>query len=159
MPELSKTAKASMVREPKKEVRVETPEEAIRQLRLNLEAGLYVTPDRIRMLLQVYDALDAAFTAEHEQVLKLTGDNITLSVELNREKGAVTILAEATKGLLKRAEAAEGQLATIITGCDTTTLKALDKIQMAEIPAQHEDEHHLIDFGHNTIHPQAEGGS
>lgn len=55
---LSKTAKASMVKEVK-QVRTETPEEALRQLRLNLDAGLFVTPDRIRILLSAYDAAKA----------------------------------------------------------------------------------------------------
>lgn len=51
---LSKTAKASMVKEVK-QTAVETPEEALRQLRLNLDAGLYVTPQRIRTLVEAYD--------------------------------------------------------------------------------------------------------
>jgi hypothetical protein len=144
MAELSKTAKQSMVRETK-EVRVETPEESIRQLRLNLDAKLYVTPDRIRVLLTTYDALDAAFTAEHEQVLKLTGDNITLSVALHQAQAELKVMAEAAVGLVK----------AIIP----EAVVPVDSIQMAELPAQEHDEHHMIDFGHDTIHSQAEGGS
>jgi|SRR5579864_188668 len=166
MAELSKTARQSMGKVEKKEAVAESLEEAIRQLRLNLDAKLYVTPDRIRALLTAYDALDTAFTAEHEQVLKLTGDNIALSVELTREKGAVATLAEATSGLLKRAEAAEAELMTMadaavgmIEAIIPEAIVPLDSIKMAEIPAQHEDEHHMVDFGHDTIHSQAEGGS
>ncbi len=55
MAEMSKTARASMGKVEKKEKVVETQEESIRQLRLNLDAGLYVTPDRIRVLLTAYD--------------------------------------------------------------------------------------------------------
>lgn len=58
MAELSKTAKASMVREVKK-VKVETPEESLRQLRLDLAAGLYVPAHRIKLLLNLYDAVIA----------------------------------------------------------------------------------------------------
>jgi hypothetical protein len=59
MAELSKTAKASMVREVKK-AKVETPEESLRQLRLDLAAGLYVPAHRIKVLLDLYDAVISA---------------------------------------------------------------------------------------------------
>lgn len=59
MAEISKTARASMVRETAKEVKVETTEEAIRQIRLNLEAKLYIIPERIAKLLAAYDKLKA----------------------------------------------------------------------------------------------------
>jgi uncharacterized protein YhaN len=55
MAEMSKTAKSSMVREVKK-TKVETPEESLRQLRLDLAAGLYVPTHRIKVLLDAYDA-------------------------------------------------------------------------------------------------------
>lgn len=58
MAELSKTAKASMVKT-KKEAHVETPEESLRQLRLDLAAGLYIPGHRIKVLLNAYDALKA----------------------------------------------------------------------------------------------------
>jgi hypothetical protein len=55
MPELSKTARASMGKQTK-EVHQETPEEAIRQLRLNREAGLHVGDmSRVDALLAAYD--------------------------------------------------------------------------------------------------------
>jgi hypothetical protein len=55
MAELSKTARASMGRVVK-EVHQETPEEAIRQLRLNREAGLHVGDmSRVDALLKAYD--------------------------------------------------------------------------------------------------------
>jgi hypothetical protein len=53
---LSKTAKASMVKEVK-QARIETPEESLRQLRLDLGAGLYIPVHRIKVLLGAYDAL------------------------------------------------------------------------------------------------------
>ena len=119
MTELSKTARASMGKAEKKEVVVETQEEAIRQLRLNLDAGLWVTPDRIRALLTAYD--------------KLVLENTVVS---------------------SKAGKLQSELDTIITGCDSETIVALDKIQMAEIP-NHELDH--TDFGHDITHPIAEG--
>jgi hypothetical protein len=65
MAELSKTAKASMVREVKK-AKVETPEESLRQLRLDLAAGLYVPSHRIKVLLDLYDAAISAQQAAQE---------------------------------------------------------------------------------------------
>lgn len=53
----SKTARASMVKEVKEKPKEESTEEAIRQLRLNLAAGLWVTPDRIKALLAAYDKI------------------------------------------------------------------------------------------------------
>jgi hypothetical protein len=53
--EISKTARASMGKQVK-EVHVETPEEAIRQLRLNREAGLHIGDmSRVDALLKAYD--------------------------------------------------------------------------------------------------------
>jgi hypothetical protein len=56
MAELSKTAKASMVKEVKK-TEVETPEQSIKKLRADLAAALYVPSHRIKALLDAYDAL------------------------------------------------------------------------------------------------------
>jgi hypothetical protein len=56
MAKLSKTARASMGKVVK-EKHVETPEESLRQLRLDLAAGLYVPAHRIKMLLDLYDTL------------------------------------------------------------------------------------------------------
>jgi hypothetical protein len=59
MPELSKTARASMGKQVK-EVHVETPEEAIRQLRLNREARLHIGDmSRVDALLKAYDEVKA----------------------------------------------------------------------------------------------------
>lgn len=55
MPEISKTARASMGKQVK-EVHQETPEEAIRQLRLNRAAGLHIGDmSRVDALLKAYD--------------------------------------------------------------------------------------------------------
>jgi hypothetical protein len=54
MGELSKTAKASMVKEVKK-TEVETPEQSIKKLRADLAAALYVPSHRIKALLDAYD--------------------------------------------------------------------------------------------------------
>ncbi len=79
MAELSKTARASMGKV-KKEIHVETTEEAIKAIRDNRVAGLFIG-DMSRV-----DKLLAAYDQEHDAVLTL---------------------GPACAGLLKRAEAAE----------------------------------------------------
>lgn len=66
MAELSKTAKASMVKAPKKEQAVETTEEAIRQIRMDRAGQLFIVRmDRIDKLLAAYDvATERATKAE-----------------------------------------------------------------------------------------------
>jgi hypothetical protein len=67
MAELSKTARQSMGKQTK-EVHTETPEEAIRQLRLNRAAGLHIGDmSRVDALLKAYD--QALF--ELQEYLKL----------------------------------------------------------------------------------------
>jgi hypothetical protein len=63
MAELSKTARASMGKQVK-EVHIETTEEAIRQLRLNREAGLHIGDmSRVDALLKAYDEAVIALNA------------------------------------------------------------------------------------------------
>jgi 50S ribosomal subunit-associated GTPase HflX len=71
MAELSKTAKASMVKEVK-QVKAETPEESLRQLRLNLDAGLFITTDRIRVLLSAYDRAESKVAELQNQLAEAT---------------------------------------------------------------------------------------
>lgn len=105
MAELSKTARASQVKEVK-EVRVETTEEAIRQIRLNLEAKLYITPDRIAKLLAAYDKLQNETNELAKEAVKFVEHVLPAAVVMKDE--------------------------------------AFDH------PV--EDEHHLVDFGHHTVH-------
>lgn len=57
MAEMSKTAKASMVKAPKEKKVEESTEEAIRQIRIDRQAGLAVLRfDRVDKLLAAYDA-------------------------------------------------------------------------------------------------------
>lgn len=58
MAELSKTARASMkagMGQEKKETNKITPEEAIRQIRMNLDGNLHNPSHLVRMLLEEYD--------------------------------------------------------------------------------------------------------
>lgn len=187
---LSKTAKASMVRETK-EVRVETPEESIRQLRLNLDAELWVTPDRIRVLLTAYDLefnrRQVAESQMGEAIAETTAKIEALEAEL---RVLANSAVEMVKAIIPEAIVPLEDLESHDGTGDRTPKKAMEgifsenppfvmeeisagqsfeagvtqilspeKIAMAEIPAQEQDEHHMIDFGHHTIHPQAEGGS
>jgi hypothetical protein len=87
MTELSKTARASLGKQIK-EVHVETTEEAIKAIRVNREAGLFIGDmSRVDKLLAAYD----------------------------RELSAVATLAPATAGLLKRAEIAEETVVNLRT--------------------------------------------
>lgn len=156
MAELSKTAKQSMVREVK-EVRVETPEESIRQLRLNLAAGLYVTPDRIKVLLAAYDqvreqVLESSWTTtlEEGKSYRITRVHDEISVE-SIEEGTQKFLSPAI--IEQMIEPSPGQsfeagVAMVLTP---------ERLAMASIPAQEEDPHHLVDFGHHTVHTEAAG--
>ena len=64
MPELSKTAKASMGKQ-YKEVHVETTEEAIHAIRVNRAGALHIGDmSRVDKLLAAYDKLMALLTAE-----------------------------------------------------------------------------------------------
>ncbi len=122
MAELSKTAKASMVQAPKEKKAEESTEEAIRQIRIERQAGIWPSTSRIDKLLAAYDALVAVSRQPSaERVAEvLTKQNFATPIE--------EILSERT-------------------------------LVMAELPAQEEDPYHLVDFGHHTIHPRAEGGS
>ncbi len=130
MAEMSKTARASMGKVEKKEKVVETPEESIRQLRLNLDAGLYVTPDRIRVLLTAYDQRGEELQA-YLKLGKMAQDMNTISRAWNGQDMVVSTT---------EIEAAQGRGPI-----------------MAEIPAQEHDEHHLVDFGHHNTHSHHEG--
>ena len=69
MAELSKTAKASMVKSPKKETAVESNEEAIRQIRTDRAGKLFVTRmDRVDKLLAAYDALISKVAVREETI-------------------------------------------------------------------------------------------
>jgi len=145
MAELSKTARASQVREVK-EVRVETPEESIRQLRLNLAAGLYVTPDRIRVLLGAYDAQIEALG-----VLKQADDIAMREMELKIKN------LEDTLDYGQQAYNALMEKTTPGTIIEQMIEPLCPGVVMAEIPAREEDSHHLVDFGHHNTHSVAEG--
>lgn len=133
MTELSKTARQSMGKAVK-EVHVETAEEAIHAIRVNRAASLFVGDmSRIDKLLEAFDkvvfasgeltnALNEAtgklFTFEKELTEQLNAAAAqidSLQTQLTTEKYAVKTLAEATAGLLKRAEAAEESLRSKVT--------------------------------------------
>lgn len=116
MAELSKTARASMGKVVK-EVKVETIDEAIKAIRDNRAAGLFIGDmSRIDKLLADRDAL-----------LKLTDRLIKENDELKQR----------------------------VVKIEDDTI--IEQIAMSEIPAQEHDEHHMVDFGHHTTHPIAEG--
>lgn len=136
MTELSKTARASQVKEVK-EKHVETTEEAIRQLRLERVAHIWPNPQRIDALLTAYDEAIAKLEAHDEMtkslpyVLKLISDPSFVSVV--ESAGYKINVTNSVKQAIE------------------------SSVVMAEIPAQEHDEHHLVDFGHHTTHPVAEG--
>jgi hypothetical protein len=146
MAELSKTARASQIRETPKEVRVETTEEAIRQIRIDREAKLFVTRmDRIDKLLGAFEEADleridvSSTLAEINNVLELRdGESAVARIKalLNAEARE-----ELRKSLPILKEAMENS----------------EFLVMAEISAQEHDEHHLVDFGHSTVHDHHEG--
>lgn len=168
MTELSKTARASTVKEKKERVE-ESVEEAIRQLRLNLGAGLYITSDRIRKLLECYDSVVIAFR----------GTTILLETQIDRVKAleqAVIMRDQELEELRTQGNDLVAALPVMIqTGIEmaneavkigpieyepVTTIEHREDgthVVMAELPAQEHDEHHLVDFGHHTIHEHKEG--
>lgn len=135
MAEVSKTARASMVQAPQEKRAEETTEEAIRQIRLERAAGIWPSTSRIDKLLVAFD----------------------------RERAAVAELAPACAGLLKRAETAEAKLRAyeelskstelIVKHPEILTVTMKDP----EFDHPHEDEHHMVDFGHHTVHPTDAG--
>jgi hypothetical protein len=93
MGEISKTAKASIVKEIKK-TEIETPEQSIKKLRLDLDAALYVPSHRIRVLLNAYDAVIEKLAASswvdvlengRSYRVTLVQDEVTVE-EIDREK-------------------------------------------------------------------------
>jgi hypothetical protein len=87
MPELSKTARASLGKVVK-EVHVETTEEAIKAIRSNREAKLFVGDmSRVDKLLAAYDALrtEAAFARGLEASLQLKTEALTVLGEENKQ--------------------------------------------------------------------------
>ncbi len=66
MPELSKTARASQVKEVK-EKHVETTEEAIKAVRLELDAHIWPNCERISKLLAAYDTLKTAYVEQSQK--------------------------------------------------------------------------------------------
>lgn len=150
MPELSKTARASMGKEVKKEKAEETVEEAIRQLRLNLQAKLYITPERIQKLLEAYDSLITTFR----------GTTILLATQTDRVRALEQTVLLQNQELEKYLELGR-QVQTepsVAVGVDLGF--APPAVVVMKDPAfdhPHEDEHHLVDFGHNTTHSKPEG--
>jgi hypothetical protein len=119
MPEISKTARASMGKQTK-EVHVETPEEAIRQLRLNREAGLHIGDmSRVDALLKAYDTEKEVVKVLHAEITKL-------------------------KSTLKLADVWNAGKQQVIDDAVNSAAKEL----MATIPAQEEDPEHMRDFEH-----------
>jgi len=153
MAELSKTAKASMIQETKKEVKIETEAEAIRQIRIDRLANLSILrEDRIDKLLAAYD----------------------------RDHAAVLHLANSTAGLLKRAEAAEEAVMEFAwanmleSGKSYRVMRIHDEISVepiedtiieqmieptppADLDFSHIDMATIPDFGHDVTHPHPEG--
>ncbi len=137
MPELSKTAKASTVKAVK-EVVVETPEEAIRQIRWERQAHIWPRTDRIDKLLAAYD--------------KLLFANGELTKALNEETSKVLTL-QADQNKIREYDALKSEGLSDHEARETIW----PALQMATIPAQEEDEHHLVDFGHDNRHSHPEG--
>ena len=82
MTKLSKTAQAAMnaVERGNQTKKVElTDAEKIRQIRLNVEAGLSIPPDFIRLLLREYDALAAQTATTNASKKSETPNSLTHS--------------------------------------------------------------------------------
>jgi hypothetical protein len=182
MAELSKTARASMGKAVK-EVHVETVEEAIRAIRLNRDAkGFIGDMSRIDRLLEAFDrereavkllaestaallkraeTAEATVTSLQDEVYKLNLSLVAIPVAISESEilHAHEIARMADEGCphdtVVMAEISAGQ--SFEAG--VTQILSPEKIAMAEIPAQAEDENHMVDFGHHTIHSQVEGGS
>jgi len=95
MTKLSKTAQAAMnaVERGNQKVKVElTFEEKLRQIRLNLEAGLSIPPQYIRLLLEKYDELAARLAA-------IDSDTESMKREVEEALSAVIAQAEGPMGL------------------------------------------------------------
>ena len=89
MPELSKTARASQVKEVK-EKHVETTEEAIKALRLDREAHIWPNTERIDKLLAAYDTLKTAYV-ELTQKFDATEKDLTRLKETNENLEATIV--------------------------------------------------------------------
>jgi len=215
MAELSKTAKASMIQETKKEVKIETEAEAIRQIRIDRLANLSILrEDRIDKLLAAYDRDHAAVLhltnstsgllkraeAAEEAVIRLKTQLMECSwtgtleegksYQVTRVHDEISIIEDARKEmqtfipvlrkLVKNPEflrgiEAEGYRINVDEinrtceelGFDPIIEQMIEPkppadldfshIDLAEIPAQAEDEHHMVDFGHDVTHPHPEG--
>jgi hypothetical protein len=146
MGELSKTARASMVQSPKEKKTEETPEQAIKAIRNNLVAGLWVGDNsRVVKLLDAYDKFreDLIYSVVVEEVKKLESGHSIKITKVHDEisiEPADAIIEQMIEPTITDIEARQG--------CGVVT---------AEIPAQEEDPHHMVDFGHDTVHTEAAG--
>jgi hypothetical protein len=95
---ISKTAKASMVKEVK-QTTVETPEESIRKVRLDVAAGLYVPGHRIKTLLNAYDAAKEKLVASSWAATLESGKTYRVSLA-HDEVSVVELLPEDVDELL-----------------------------------------------------------
>jgi hypothetical protein len=145
MAELSKTARASLGKQVK-EVHVETTEEAIKAIRDNRAAGLFVGDmSRVDKLLAAYDKLQAE--------MKVLAEAGTALIK-NMIPEAIVLLEDTPVG--KTFDHSQCPNPGVCLS-DPTGLIHDTAVVMATIPAQEHDEHHLVDFGHDNTHPIAEG--
>jgi hypothetical protein len=107
---VSEAAARAVKNSQKKTVETRIPEQVISDIRKNLAAKLFVTPDDQRFLLQQYD----------------------------NDQGTIQHLAQATAGLLVRAESAEAEVADLKSQVDTlSALRGEIDLLRAELSFTH----------------------
>ena len=131
MPELSKTAKASMGKQ-YKEVHVETTEEAIHAIRVNRDGGLHIGDmSRVDKLLEAFDKILFANGELTNALNDATSKQLTLEKELYD-----------LQNTLKLSDVWNAGKQQVIDDAVDSAAKEL----MAAIPAQEEDPEHMKDF-------------
>jgi hypothetical protein len=137
--ELSKTAKASMVQVPKEKKAEESTEEAIRQIRIERQAGIWPSTSRIDKLLAAYDKFreDLIYGVVVEEVKKLEDGH---SIKITKVHDEISV-----------------EPVTEMLGVEDFAAFSPANVVMAELSSQEEDPHHMVDFGHHTTHSVSEG--
>lgn len=107
MPELSKTARASQVKEVK-EKHVETTEQAIAAIRLDREAHIWPNCERIDKLLAAFDMLKTAYV-EQSQKLDAAEKDLTALKETNQNLEALIVHLQDDIHEMERHDGDDGQ--------------------------------------------------
>ena len=116
-----------------------------------------MTPDRIKVLLSAYDqalvtiqpAVRATLT-EAQQMIRELKDKLIESVDISTFESGKSYRVTRVHDEISIEPIEDAIIEQMIE-------PLCPGVVMAEIRAQEEDPHHLVDFGHHNTHPVAEG--